>query len=95
MGSGASQYKTKEEALAAGVTEEQIADYLKSKEATGDAAAASEGAATASSESSKADKKAEKKAAKEEKKAAKKAAKKEKKAAKKAAKKVCFQQYTA
>ena len=87
MGSGASQYKTKEEALAAGITEEQIAEYLEKNP--------TDGAAAASTGSTKADKKAAKKQAKEDKKAAKKqakadkkTAKKEKKAAKKAAKKV-------
>ena len=86
MGSGASQYKTKEEALAAGISEEQIAGYLMNNPAP---------AAAASADATKADKKAAKKQAKEDKKAAKKqakadkkAAKREKKAAKKAAKKV-------
>ena len=73
MGSGASQYKTKEEALAAGVTEEQIAEYLKNKP---EAAAKSEDSADESEKTCKADKKAAKKKAKKEEKEAKKAAKK-------------------
>ena len=77
MGSGASQYKTKEEALAAGISEEQIAEYLKNNPAP---------AAAASADATKADKKAAKKQAKEDKKAAKKQAKEDKKAAKKQAK---------
>ena len=84
MGSGTSQYKTKEEALAAGITEEQIAKYLKNNPA-------SDGAAAAPADTTKAGEKAAKKQAKADKKIAKKqakAAKKEKRAAKKAAKKV-------
>lgn len=87
MGSGVSQYRTKQEALAAGITEEQIAEYMKSKEA-------SQGVAS-SVELTKDENKAAKKQAKAEKKAAEKAAKKEKKEAKKAAKKVCNQQHPA
>ena len=54
MGTGASEFKTKEEALAAGKTEAEIDEYLKANPATGFDDAAPAAAATATETGKKA-----------------------------------------